>query len=88
MHVLITGAGGHLGRKLFDLLEEDPSYQVSGLDIREVDHPRIHTADISDGEAWVRHLEGVDVVVHLAGDREPTASWDSPDLFHPRARDS
>ena len=34
MHVLITGAGGHLGRKLFDALENDPGYTVSGIDIR------------------------------------------------------
>lgn len=77
MHVLITGAGGHLGRKLFDLLEADPAYQVSGLDLREVDHPDIHTANIAEGDAWADHLDGVDVVVHLAGDREPTASWPS-----------
>lgn len=77
MHVLITGAGGHLGRKLFDLLEADPDYEVSGLDIRDVEHPRIHTADISEGDAWAAHLDGVDVVVHLAGDREPTATWPS-----------
>ncbi len=41
MHVLITGAGGHLGRKLFDVLEADPDYKVSGIDIRPVDHPDI-----------------------------------------------
>ena len=45
MHVLVTGAGGHLGRKLFDFLEEKPGMTVSGLDIRPVDHPRIHVAD-------------------------------------------
>lgn len=77
MHVLITGAGGHLGRKLFDMLDSDPAFEVSGLDIRAVDHPRIHTADLSEGDGWVTHLDGVDVIVHLAGDREPTASWAS-----------
>ncbi|MEX0279717.1 MAG: hypothetical protein AB3N13_00855 [Arenibacterium sp.] len=45
MHVLITGAGGHPGRKLFDALESDAGYSVSGIDIRPVDHPDIHTAD-------------------------------------------
>ena len=77
MHVLITGAGGHLGRKLFDTLEADPAYEVSGLDLRDVDHPRIHTADLSDCDAWAEHLDGVDVIVHLAGDREPAATWPS-----------
>lgn len=77
MHVLITGAGGHLGRKLFDQLDADPAFDVSGLDIRDAGHPRIHVADLADGEAWAAYLDGVDVVVHFAGDREPTASWDS-----------
>ncbi len=77
MHVLITGAGGHLGRKLFNALEIDSNYIVSGIDIRPVDHPDIHTADLSDDSSWVSLLEGVDVIVHLAGDREPSATWAS-----------
>lgn len=77
MHVLITGAGGHLGRKLFDSLEAQTGVSVSGLDIRPVDHPRIHVADLGGDPAWAEHFEGVDVIVHLAGDREPTATWAS-----------
>lgn len=77
MHVLITGAGGHLGRKLFDALENDPVYDVSGIDIRPVEHPKIHTADLSGDSSWVSLLKGVDVIVHLAGDREPAATWSS-----------
>lgn len=77
MHVLITGAGGHLGRKLFDALDSDPAYEVSGLDIRAVDHPSIHTADLSANSDWVDLLRGVDVIVHFAGDREPGATWPS-----------
>ncbi len=77
MHVLITGAGGHLGRKLFNALESDSNYTVSGIDIRPVDHPDIHTADLSDDSSWVSLLKGADVIVHLAGDREPSATWAS-----------
>jgi len=77
MHVLITGAGGHLGRKLFDTLEADPDFEVSGLDIREVDHPRIQRSDLTDGDEWASFFDGVDVIVHLAGDREPAATWAS-----------
>lgn len=77
MHVLITGAGGHLGRKLFDTLEQEAGYTVSGIDIRPVEHSLIHTADLSGDTSWVKHLEGVDVIVHLAGDREPGATWAS-----------
>ena len=77
MHILVTGAAGHLGRKLFDFLEARPDLTVSGLDIRPVDHPAIHSADFTGDPTWAEHFEGVDVIVHLAGDREPTASWDS-----------
>lgn len=77
MHVLITGAGGHLGRKLFDALEGDPDCTVSGIDIRPVEHPNIHTADLSGDANWAELLGGVDVIVHLAGDREPAATWAS-----------
>lgn len=77
MHVLITGASGHLGRKLFDVLEADPDYNVTGIDIRPVDHPKIYDADLSADPRWAKLLKGVDVVVHLAGDREPNATWTS-----------
>ena len=77
MHVLITGAGGHLGRKLFDAMKNDTDRKVSGLDARPVDHPDIYTVDLSNGDDWVHLLEGVDVIVHLAGDREPSATWPS-----------
>ena len=77
MHVLLTGAGGDLGRKLFDALEEVPGYTVSGIDIKAVDHPDIHTADLSGDDGWTHLFEGVNVIVHLAGDREPAATWPS-----------
>ena len=73
-HVLITGAGGHLGRKLFDHLEALTGYDVTGLDLKPVEHPAIFTADFAAEPSWAEHLKGVDVIVHLAGDREPGAS--------------
>lgn len=77
MHVLVTGAGGHLGRKLFDHLAAQDGFRVTGLDIRPVDHPDIHTADFGAAPNWAGHFAGVDVIVHLAGDREPAATWES-----------
>ncbi|MFY0681691.1 MAG: NAD(P)-dependent oxidoreductase [Thalassovita sp.] len=77
MHVLITGAGGHLGRKLFDYISVQDGFTVSGLDMREVDHPDIHLADFGADPSWADHFAGVDVIVHLAGDREPNATWPS-----------
>ena len=77
MHILITGAGGHLGRKLFDFLSSKPGLKVTGLDIRPVDHTDIHVADFSASPEWAQYFSDVDVIVHLAGDREPTATWAS-----------
>ena len=69
MHVLVTGAGGHLGRKLFDYLTLQPNVTVSGLDIRPVDHPNIYEADFGGEPNWTDYLNDVDVIVHFAGDR-------------------
>ena len=77
MHVLVTGAGGHLGRKLFDYLTLQPNVTVSGLDIRPVDHPNIYEADFGGEPNWTDYLNDVDVIVHFAGDREPSATWES-----------
>jgi len=75
--VVVTGAAGHLGRKLFDFLEQSDNHEVCGLDVRCSDHQAIHTADFSESGDWVEHLESTDTIVHLAGDRDPSASWES-----------
>ena len=75
--VIVTGAAGHLGRKLFDKLEQLSDYEVQGLDIRAVDHSQIHVADLTSNDHWIQHLDNVDTIVHLAGDRDPAASWAS-----------
>lgn len=75
--VLITGAGGHLGGKLFDHLAADGRFEVSGLDLRPGDKPDIHQADLGRSGPWTEHLKGVRTLVHLAADREPAATWTS-----------
>jgi len=75
--VLITGAAGHLGRKLFDYLSLNEEYQVMGLDLREDDHPDIYKADFKQMGDWQNYLQGIAVLVHLAADREPSATWHS-----------
>lgn len=75
--VIVTGAVGHLGRRLFDHLEQHEDYQVRGLDLRPSEHPEIYLADFSSEGNWVEHFSETDTIVHLAGDREPSASWAS-----------
>ena len=75
--IIVTGAAGHLGRKLFNWLEASGQYQVTGLDLKPSKHPNIHVADFAiDGE-WIDLLDHTDTIIHLAGDREPAATWDS-----------
>ncbi len=75
--VVVTGAAGHLGRKLFDTLNESPDYDVRGLDVRPDSHPGIHVADITEDGEWVELLRDANTLVHLAGDRDPSATWAS-----------
>jgi len=75
--IIVTGAAGHLGRKLFDWLEQCDQYQVSGLDLCPCDHPDIHVADFATDGEWINLLKHTDTIIHLAGDREPSATWES-----------
>jgi UDP-glucose 4-epimerase len=73
--VAVTGASGLVGRHLLPALAEHPDVdRVVGLDVREPERrPRtvdFHRVDIA-GTALQPLLEGVDVVVHLAGVVDP-----------------
>ncbi|WP_424974408.1 NAD-dependent epimerase/dehydratase family protein [Dinoroseobacter sp. S124A] len=76
-NVLITGAGGHLGGKLFDHLAAQPEFDVSGLDLFPGTRTGVHKADFGEDGDWIKHLSGIDTIVHLAGDRAPDAAWES-----------
>jgi len=68
--VLVTGASGFVGRALCDVLVE-AGYTVRGA-FRNVASParadieRVQVGEINGSTDWVRALEGVDHVVHLA----------------------
>ena len=82
--VLLTGAGGRVGRAILAGLGE--SYDWRLLD-REplagdtlpvgVDGDDVVVADVTDAEALREAVDGVGAVVHLAGDPRPNAPWDS-----------
>ena len=71
--VLITGAGGRIGRLLYDRLAD--RYEVRALSRRPLDIPA-HVADIRDIDAIQPVFEGIDAVVHMAANAHVAAGWD------------
>lgn len=70
--ILITGASGNIGSKLSAFLA--PDYKLRLLDVE--DGPNIIVSDLTEyDDEWARHFDGVDTVIHLAGEMRPTASW-------------
>jgi 2-alkyl-3-oxoalkanoate reductase len=60
---VVTGASGFLGRAFTSELSAR-GYEVRGIDVRP--GPRVTLADVTRAGAWVRALEGADLVVHAA----------------------
>ncbi len=72
-HVLVTGAGGLLGREVVTLLKSR-GVAVTALELKEPSVPvdRLVVGSASDVEVVRDALAGVDGVVHLAALREPS----------------
>ncbi len=76
MKILMTGAAGALARRL------RPHFASLGweqmlLDRAGTDDPAILAADLAQWGSWTDAFSGADVVVHLAGDPRPSATWAS-----------
>lgn len=82
--VMITGAAGNIGGKLAAHFGATGQYDLVLLDRR--DGPGIVAADLSAyDETWARLFDGVDTVVHLAGDPHGKSGWDSVMRLNVRA---
>ena len=69
--VLITGAAGNLGAKLAAHLQGRARFVL----IDRVASPGIHAADLASWGDWTRHFEGVESVVHFAGNPVAYHNW-------------
>lgn len=72
MRVLVTGATGFVGRGLIRACADSDGIDIVAAlrNSQSYSEPHVDVVvmgDISEGVDWTRALEGVDVVVHLAG---------------------
>lgn len=83
--ILITGATGDVGKSLCDILS-NAGYDIltSARNLPEGWKYKFKPLDITDLEAFTEILNGVSVLVHLAGQREPDAGFE--DLVGPNIR--
>ncbi len=72
--ILITGAAGLIGGVLHNGLKDD--YQVSGVDIVQVESFESLVADTTDLEAILPAYLGVDTVIDLASVPDQDSPWD------------
>lgn len=74
--VLITGATGGVGKLLAERLRGDYDLALQGRHPRDDSPEDLRLADLTDYDATLALMEGVDTVVHMAGSAKPDSSWD------------
>jgi nucleoside-diphosphate-sugar epimerase len=76
--VLITGAAGRIGSSLAEQLKDRYDLRLHYHNTVPEKPPvdDVHIADVSVYEQIAPAMEGIDAVVHMAGDPRTSASWD------------
>jgi NAD+ dependent glucose-6-phosphate dehydrogenase len=75
MRVAVTGSSGQVGTMLVPRLMDHFDLKLIDIAPPTTDAPEHLKIDICDTEALTAAFEGVDAVVHLAGQRAVSASW-------------
>jgi uncharacterized protein (TIGR01777 family) len=89
-HILLTGGTGLLGSKLTKALL-DKGYSVSHLSRKPGNDVRVHTYlwDVDKGEIDEHAVDGVDIIVHLAGANVSEGRWTDErkkEIIHSRVK--
>jgi putative NADH-flavin reductase len=83
-NILVTGADGHIGSYFCQHAHEKYNLTLLLRSEKKADavrsFGRLITADLADLTALAKACQGIDTVVHLAGQASPSATWD--DLLH------
>lgn len=76
--VLLTGAGGHVGRTIYEGLKDEYDWRLMyhSQPAEEPDVPYF-TGEVQDMADVSPAMEGVNAVIHLAGDPRREAPWHS-----------
>ena len=78
MRVLLTGAGGHVGRTVFERLRDEYDWELF-YHTEPAEDPGVpyYTGEVQDREDVRAAVDGAEAVVHLAGDPRRDAPWRS-----------
>jgi NAD+ dependent glucose-6-phosphate dehydrogenase len=76
--VLLTGAGGSVGEAVLSGLEDEYDWKLMfhNPPLEEPDHEYV-IGDVDDREDVEAAVQGVEAIIHLAGDPRPDAPWSS-----------
>ncbi|MFW6448240.1 MAG: NAD-dependent glucose-6-phosphate dehydrogenase Azf [Halobacteriota archaeon] len=78
MEVLLTGASGHVGEAILEGLAEEYRWRLLDLEHPGGEVPgEVFVGSITDEELVREAVDGVDAVIHLAGDPRRDAGWES-----------
>ena len=80
-HVLVTGAAGRIGSYFAEHSHDKYDLRLMVLEGEDTSHIQdfgeVVTGNLLDLEGLNRLCEGIDTVVHMAGDPDPSATWSS-----------